>query len=102
MTAAPSPVEAQDQVERLHALVESLTTQNLQLEQALRSRIVIEQAKGVLAERYGIGISDAFELLRGSARANRMRIHALAGRVVEERETPAEIAAALAPAGVSR
>ena len=102
MTAAPSRVESHDQVERLHALVESLTTQNVQLEQALRSRIVIEQAKGVLAERYGLGISDAFELLRRASRANRVRIHALAGRVVEERETPVEIAAALTSAGEPR
>jgi AmiR/NasT family two-component response regulator len=96
VSAAPPVVESQDQVERLRAAVESLTAKNLQLEHALRSRIVIEQAKGVLAERYGIDVSDAFELLRRASRANRVRIHDVAGRVVEARETPPEIAAALA------
>jgi AmiR/NasT family two-component response regulator len=89
-------VEPQDQIERLHALVESLTARNHQLEHALRSRIVIEQAKGILAERYGISVSDAFEIMRAASRANRLRIHLLAGRVVAGGETPAEIAAAVA------
>jgi AmiR/NasT family two-component response regulator len=102
VTAAPSAVESSDEVERLHALVESLTARNLQLEQALRSRIAIEQAKGVLAERFGIGVSEAFELLRGASRSNRVRIHLLAARVVESGETPPEIAAAFAPAAKGR
>jgi GAF domain-containing protein len=39
-----------------------------QLEGALDSRVVIEQAKGVLAARGGIGIDDAFQRIRGFAR----------------------------------
>jgi AmiR/NasT family two-component response regulator len=97
VSAVASAVEPQDQVERLQAVVESLTVRNRQLEHALRSRIVIEQAKGVLSERYGIGVSDAFELLRRASRAHRLRIHLLAARVVESRETPSEVAAALVP-----
>ena len=95
-------IEPQDQIERLHALVDSLTVRNDQLEHALRSRIVIEQAKGILSERYGISVSDAFELLRSASRANRLRIHLLAGRVVAGRETPPEVAAAVARAGSHR
>ena len=102
MTAVRSAVEPQDQVERLESLVESLTVRNHQLEHALRSRIVIEQAKGVLSERYGVGVSEAFELLRGASRASRVRIHLIAARVVESRETPPEVAAALAPPARSR
>ena len=71
--------------------VAELIRKNAQLELALSSRVVIEQAKGILAERLSIGVDPAFELLRRAARSNRMRIHDLARRVVEERETPAEI-----------
>lgn len=63
-----------------------------QLESALESRIVIEQAKGMLAARHGLAIPAAFELLRRGARSSRVRIHVLAARVVAERATPAEIA----------
>ena len=79
------------QVERLRELVNSLLVRNQQLQQALESRIVIEQAKGILAERYGIGVDEAFVLLRRSARNHRRRLHGLAALVVASRETPGEI-----------
>ena len=75
----------------LDTLVQRLRTQNAQLAHALESRIVIEQAKGVLAERYRLTCDDAFALLRRAARSNRMRLHDLAVRVVAEQETPLEI-----------
>jgi PAS domain S-box-containing protein len=62
-----------------------------QLEKALLSRVVIEQATGVLIGRYGLDATAAFEALRGAARANNLRIHDLARRVVEEPDTPAEV-----------
>jgi hypothetical protein len=68
-----------------------LERENAQLREALSSRIVIEQAKGVLAERYRLDIDGAFELLRSAARSNRIRVHALAARVVPAAPTPAEI-----------
>ncbi len=75
----------------LKQLVEQLRLHNAQLERALESRVVIEQAKGILAERYELGIDDAFVLLRRAARSSRVRLRELAERVVGERATPPEI-----------
>jgi hypothetical protein len=53
-----------------------------QLEHALQSRVVIEQAKGMLAERLGVGLSEAYRLLRFNARSRRTRVHLVAEQVV--------------------
>jgi transcriptional regulator with GAF, ATPase, and Fis domain len=52
------------------------------LQTALTSRILIEQAKGILAERAVVSIDAAFELLRGYARGHRLGITDVAGQVV--------------------
>ncbi len=52
-----------------------------QLQGALNSRVTIEQAKGVLAERRGLDMGQAFELLRAQARAQNRRLAELAGAV---------------------
>ena len=88
---ASSLADADAQVESLRDLVASLLDRNQQLQTALESRIVIEQAKGVLAERYGLSVDNAFDLLRRSARNHRLRLHVLAAAVVASRETPDEI-----------
>ena len=71
--------------------VQELERENAQLRQALESRIVIEQAKGVLAERYATAVDVAFELLRRAARSSQLRLHDLAADVVAANETPAAI-----------
>ena len=91
-TSAPGAVAAPP----ARDLVAILLERNRQLEYALQSRIVIEQAKGVLAERLDLTVDAGFELLRQSARANRLRLHDLAARVVASRDTPSEIVAQLA------
>jgi GAF domain-containing protein len=53
-----------------------------QLQQALNSRIAIEQAKGVLAERHDLDMAAAFESLRRHARNHNMRLADVAGAVV--------------------
>ena len=54
-----------------------------QLQQALQSRIGIEQAKGVIAERMHISTDAAFELLRGFSRNHNWRLHDVAREVVD-------------------
>jgi GAF domain-containing protein len=54
-----------------------------QLEHALQSRILIEQAKGIIAERVGCDMTQAFDRLRGYARATQMRLSAVAAQVVD-------------------
>lgn len=53
-----------------------------QLEHALRSRVVIEQAKGVVAHTRGVPMEDAFTLIREYARANRIGISQVAAQLV--------------------
>lgn len=54
-----------------------------QLQQALDSRLVIEQAKGILSERGRLGIDQAFALLRGHARRHQMKLATLALQVID-------------------
>ncbi|MGH3105550.1 MAG: ANTAR domain-containing protein [Gaiellaceae bacterium] len=86
------PPDAQAALARLLGVTGGALERSAQLQRALETRIVIEQAKGMLAERLGLGVDEAFELIRRGARDGRIRLHELAGRVVSERETPAEIA----------
>jgi GAF domain-containing protein len=54
------------------------------LQHALNSRIVIEQAKGVLAERHGVSMVVAFDSLRRHARDQNIKLTDLAYGVVHD------------------
>ena len=54
-----------------HWTVSRHETFTRQLQHALDSRVVIEQAKGVVAERSGVSMGTAFELIRSAARSSR-------------------------------
>ena len=56
---------------------------NEQLSVALTSRIVIEQAKGVISERAGTGLAEAFSRLRAYARNNNLRLTDVAAAAVD-------------------
>jgi transcriptional regulator with GAF, ATPase, and Fis domain len=53
-----------------------------QLQHALTSRIAIEQAKGIIAERLGCEMDEAFRVLRTHARAGGLRLAVVAQEVV--------------------
>jgi hypothetical protein len=54
-----------------------------QLQAALNSRVVIEQAKGRLAERLGLDMDQAFALLREQARSSNQRLTDVARQVID-------------------
>jgi GAF domain-containing protein len=56
---------------------------NEQLSIALNSRIVIEQAKGVISERVGVDLAEAFAMLRRYARSNNIRLTDVAQGTVD-------------------
>lgn len=55
---------------------------NKQLHTALHSRVIIEQAKGLLAQHLMLSVDDAFELLRGYVRTRNLRLADVAGQLV--------------------
>lgn len=75
-------------------------TVNSQLQHALTSRIVLEQAKGVIAYAGGLEIDDAFVVLRGYARHHGRKISEVAHEVVNREirgETLLQLSQSAAP-----
>lgn len=58
-----------------------------QLEHALASRVLIEQAKGIVAQTRQVPVDEAFQVLRNYARRNNERLRDVAERVVDRRLT---------------
>jgi GAF domain-containing protein len=55
-----------------------------QLQNALNSRIVIEQAKGAIATAHGISVEAAFSLMRSHARSHNQKLSTVAHAVVRD------------------
>jgi GAF domain-containing protein len=63
---------------------------NEQLQTALNSRVIIEQAKGKLAERLGLDMSQAFIVLRDHSRSSNRRLSDVALAFINGTETIAD------------
>lgn len=53
-----------------------------QLQRALNSRVLIEQAKGVIAQVRGVDMDEAFRSMRAYARAHGVKLHEVAEKIV--------------------
>jgi GAF domain-containing protein len=62
-----------------------------QLQGALNSRIIIEQAKGIVAESRKVGMEEAFAMLRAHARSNRSPLSDVARAVISGALAPSEL-----------
>ncbi|MEZ0096131.1 GAF domain-containing protein [Streptacidiphilus sp. EB129] len=56
--------------------------ERVQLQTALNTRIIVEQAKGILAERWHTSIDEAFAILRDYARTHQAHITDLARQII--------------------
>lgn len=70
-------------------LYERAAITTAQLEEALKSRAVIDQAMGILMEREGVGSKQAFEMLRTASQHSNVKLREIARRIVDETETQA-------------
>src|SRR4249919_140506 len=75
---------------------------NEQLSGALTSRIVIEQAKGVISERTGVDLDEAFSRLRAYARNHNLRLTDVAQAAIDGTLDPLAWASAPRPASPGR
>lgn len=66
-----------------------------QLQTALNSRIVIEQAKGVLSEHAGVDMDVAYAALRTFSRNSNLKLSDVAASVVSRQRDPEEVLSAL-------
>ncbi|WP_234344070.1 GAF and ANTAR domain-containing protein, partial [Streptomyces sp. NRRL F-5123] len=93
--AAPGPLDT-DRADVVRALADAAALGVLQrrtrrhharlaaqLQTALDTRVPVEQAKGLLAERFQVSVDVAFDLLRTHARAQRLKVADLAAGLLD-------------------
>lgn len=67
---------------------------NEQLQTALTSRVIIEQAKGVVAQRLGVPMQTAFDQMRRHSRSNNLRLTEVARQITQGNFDPAVLSTA--------
>jgi AmiR/NasT family two-component response regulator len=67
-----------------------LLERTIQLQTALDSRVVIEQAKGIVAMGESISPDEAFQKIRRQARSERRKLHDVATEIVSTTNKPAD------------
>ena len=92
--------EASAAVARLLAVTHATYERRAQLEHALQSRVAIEQAKGIVAERYRLGLDEAFDFIRRASRSQCVKLHDFVLTVRPGEETPPVLAELIAKKGV--
>jgi len=68
-----------------HQIAAKQATVNDQLQNALESRMLIEQAKGVLSQLHTVQVDDAFRMMRTYARSTGTKLRDVAENVVRRR-----------------
>ena len=91
------PAQIAAEMDRLVVYADAQERKVSELQAALDSRVIIEQAIGILAERFDLPIPDAFEVLRSAARNSRREVRAVAEEVRASWETPLAIGDVLPP-----
>ncbi|QEV20866.1 GAF and ANTAR domain-containing protein [Streptomyces alboniger] len=66
-----------------HRTVAYANQQRAQMHAALTSRVTIEQAKGILAERWGTSVDEAFDALRRHARSHQLGLTQLCRQLID-------------------
>jgi AmiR/NasT family two-component response regulator len=85
------PAQLAAEMQRLVVYADAQERKVSQLQAALDSRVVIEQAIGILAERFVLPFAEAFEVIRAAARSSRREVRAVAEELRASRETPLAI-----------
>ena len=85
------PAQISAEMDRLVVYADAQERKVSQLQAALDSRVIIEQAIGILAERFDLSFEEAFEVLRAAARNSRREVRAVAEELRVSRETPLAI-----------
>jgi hypothetical protein len=73
-----------------------------QLQTALNSRVVIEQAKGLVAERLAVDMEGAFAALRGYARSHNLKLSDVAHAVIAGRTSTHDLLGVAAPSNLPK
>jgi hypothetical protein len=93
--AVPAQIEAE--MERLVVYADAQERKVTELQTALDARVVIEQAVGILSERFVLPVAEAFEVLRAAARNSRREVRIVAEELRASRKTPLAISDVLPP-----